>query len=725
MPLSEKPYPVPEDEPARLQELFSYDLLDTPPEEDLDRLVRLASRLFDVPISLISLVDEERQFFKARVGLGVSETHRSLSFCGHAVAKGEILVVGDAREDPRFTDNDLVTGEPGIRFYAGAPLVTPSGRSIGTLCVIDDKPRLSLSDADREILRDLAELTMARLELRRLEAGRQVGQQRFRQIAATSPDAIVCTDEAGRITFWNRAAENIFGYRESDIRGQSFDRLVPDGARDAYRFAIEQAVLGHVPPRLLGRTTEVIGLRRNGTQFPLELSLCTWTDGDARAFGAIVRDITERRSAEDRLYRLARLDPITELANRETFTGVLEAQIAVRRPLALLVFDLDGFKEVNDSLGHEAGDTVLRTIAHRLQTAFPDALIISRASSDEFSVLLGTEAIRSDIAIRVRSAIGLLAHPISTEHHDFTMGAGVGAAIYPDDGPDCKSLVANVGLALYEAKKAGRNALRFYVPSLRSEMDARKGLESELARAAAQGEFELFYQPQVQLATGCIVGAEALLRWRHPVRGLLAPVEFIRVLETSAVAADVGTWILRTACAQAARWRAAGARQFRVAVNLFSVQLQSPHLVSWVNDALASTGLPPDGLELEITENTLVAENSALLDSLRRLKSAGVGIAFDDYGTGYASLSLLKRLPITRLKIDRSFISNVVIDEGDAAVVRAILYLGRSFQLQVVAEGVETAEQEAFLQANGCDEAQGYLYGRPIPAAQWESWSAP
>ena len=365
---------------------------------------------------------------------------------------------------------------------------------------------------------------------------------------------------------------------------------------------------------------------------------------------------------------------------------------------------MDGFKEVNDTLGHSAGDAVLKEVARRLKATCDSALIVARLGGDEFAALLpgDNERAAREMARRLVAAID---RPYEFAGQQISIGVSIGIALAPRHGTAPEELIGAADLALYRAKAAGRGRAELFMPAFREVAVARRAFEQELRLAFERHEFELFYQPQVSTATGELAGAEALIRWNHPERGLLTPASFIDVLSEKPLAPAVGAWVLRTACRQAAEWRKL-VPNFRIGVNLFQAQFRSGHLLAAVRDALAESGLPPEGLELEIVENVLLRNDKTTLKLLQHMRAMGVGLAFDDYGTGYASLSLLKRYPVTRLKIDRSFIRDVTSDPEDAAVVKAIIYLGASFGLEVTAEGVETPAQWAFLKENDCGEAQ-------------------
>ncbi|MFD0986904.1 sensor domain-containing phosphodiesterase [Methyloligella solikamskensis] len=710
------PYPMPESEEARLQALAEYHLMDTPPEEEFDRLVALAARIFRVPIVLISLLEQDRQFFKARLGLDVCETDRTVSFCAHAIMQDDILFVADAKKDERFAANPLVTGQPYIRFYAGKPLRAPNGEKIGTFCIIDTAPRECFTKEDRKNLTALAKLAMDKMEMRRLEAAEEVNATRFANIAATSPDAIICNDEDGRVTFWNDAAERLFGYTAQEMVGQTADILIPDSWRELYEDEVRRLQTG-VPMTLADRTIELSGLRKDGTVFPTEVSLSTWQESGRTSVGAIVRDITERRTHEEKLFELAMVDQLTDLPNRSAFMDLLSETLGAGQPATLLLIDLDGFKETNDSLGRSGGDLVLRQVAGRVQAVAKGAKLVARLGSDEFAVQMPGNCI-GEIRALADELLQALCGTYVVARKEVELGASIGIALAPLHGEEADELMSAADLALYRAKSAGRHRYEFFQPAFRVAAVVRRIFKRELRRAFQQNEFELFYQPQVATRTKQLTGAEALLRWNHPERGLLPPSAFLEVLSEKPTAADVGEWILRQACMQAVKWR----RQspgFRMGVNLFAAQFRSGRLLTSVQNALAESGLPPEALELELVENILLRNDDRTLALLRELRRIGVGLAFDDYGTGYASLSLLKRYPVTRLKIDRSFVHDLTVDEEDAAVVKAVIYLGKSFGLDVIAEGVETEAQRVALDAAGCQEAQGYLFGRPMPASQF------
>ena len=706
------------DERDRLSALQQYDLIGSHVDLSLDTVISLARSLFQVPIATVSLVGEDKQVFLGSQGLDVCETGRDVSFCAHAIGRPEVFVVPDARLDPRFSDNSLVTGEPHIRFYAGVPLRSPTGHDIGTLCIIDRRPRAGFSDADKATLRMLSTLVLEKLELRRLEVAREQGQSRFENIAATSPDGIICADHNGLITFWNAAAEQLFGYSAQEATGGSIDLIVPAAMRGRHGGGLHRVAAGG-KPRLIGTSVELDAEHRSGRILPIELSLSMWHDRGLANFGAIIRDMTERRANEERLYRLAHLDALTGLPNRSLLFSRIAEQLARREPMTIMLLDLDGFKAVNDTLGHSAGDKVLQQVAQRIVGCVRPSDTVARLGGDEFAVLRPSCTGGKSLADELGCLLSSIASPVDVDGHQVTIGTSIGVACYPDHGLHAEDLLSAADLALYQAKADGRLCYRFFEPRLRDRATQGRMLDGELRRATTEGEFKLFYQPQVSICDGRLVGAEALLRWQHPTRGLLSPHHFLAGLEASTVAEEAGEWIIETAVAQAAAWRR-HCPDFTMAINLFGAQFRDGHLATKVMAALERHKLSPRALELEITENIILRHDDTMMEPLQRLRDEGVNIAFDDFGTGYASLSMLKRYPLTKLKIDRSFTTDLDGGEIGGAIVNAIISMARSLSLEVIAEGVETRWQADLLRAAGCNLAQGYLYGVPEEAGTFD-----
>ena len=414
--------------------------------------------------------------------------------------------------------------------------------------------------------------------------------------------------------------------------------------------------------------------------------------------------------SEIKLKQLAHYDQLTELANRLSLQNDLNEAIRSNRGSAasatcIAIFDLDGFKEINDTLGHSIGDRLLQEVARRLMEFSAGNERFYRLGGDEFVLIKSDCGDPCEIAPVVVAVLKRLAEKFEISEHQLFIGASAGIAIAPADGADIEELMSNADLALYDAKSAGGNAYRLFVPVMRAKTIARRRLDMELRRASADKEFELFFQPQVRASDGAVVGAEALLRWRRPERGILAPGAFIDALSESPVVLEVGRWILRSACEQAAAWRIAGHPRLRMGVNLFPAQFHGKTLIDDVEAALNYSGLPTDALEIEITENIALGEQEETLEALRTLRARGVKLAFDDFGTGYASLSYLARYPLTRLKIDQSFVRKIAdkYTPADVAIVRSIIVMAHNLGLEVIAEGVETATQAAFLRAEKCE----------------------
>lgn len=726
MPSEPLTKPSPESEERRLQLLEEYGLFDTPAEPDFDRLAAVAARFFRTPIALISLVGRDRQYFKAHHGTDLCETSRTVSFCAHALTETGPLIVLDATKDPRFSTNPLVIGPPGIRFYAGAPLVTGSGHMLGTLCVVDFSPRAAFGADERETLQDLAALVMQQMEMRRLrrlnDAALRAQNESNRQfeilVGGVKEYALYMLSPKGIVASWNSGAQAIKGYSAEEIIGQHYSRFYTEADRAAGR-----------PQRALRIATEegrfednAQRVRKDGSLFWANVVIDAIRDQDGRliGFAKITRDITERRRHEDHLRHLAQTDMLTGLRSRYGFLKDLDA-ILQGQNATILVVDLDGFKDINDTHGHHAGDAVLKTVAQRLQTTVAGDGIVGRLGGDEFAVVIPRTADPIEACNQAQAIVAAFQHPVLCEASNFQVRVSVGIAIAPNHGRSANELLSNADLAMYDAKAQRRTGYSLFREVFRQSALARLACETELKRAVANDELELYFQPQIRLSDRRIVGAEALLRWNHPQRGLILPGAFIKVLERSLLARSVGNWVIRQACRFASAVRQQGNRNFYVAVNLFSAQFRSGDLKTVIASALAEYQLSPSALEVEITENIALQNDESVVVALRELWEIGVQASFDDYGTGFASLSMLKRFPLARLKIDQSFIRNLCTDPEDAAVVKAILFLAKSFSLDVVAEGVEREEQESSLRELGCKYAQGYLFARPQPAADLEA----
>ena len=669
-------YPILDDENDRLLALRAYQMSDETFEPEFEHIVQLAVSLFHVPIALVSLVEEDHQFFIGCVGLEACKTSREVSFCAHAILRNDVLVVPDARNDPRFSANALVTGAPHIRFYAGAPLKTPSGHRIGALCIIDTTSRSSLTTHEEGLLKGLARITMDHIERKRLDVLKRASMQ----MAATTPETIVCSGPGGLISFWNAAAERMFGFSRSEIMGQPMEMIIPPEHRAAHAAGMARVQAGG-PSHLAGKTVEITGLRRDGSTFPVELSLALWNDRNGVQAGSIMRDLTERHQSRERLRILTQFDRLTGLPNRVRFLERLEEVREAIGRFSVLKIGFDKFKMINGSLGLAAGDLVLKLAAERVREVAGSGDIVARLGADEFGILRVGHDDRTEATVLADRVLSRLSEPYDLQGTRCHLRASVGTVLCSTGAlfDDADAVLKAALLALQQAKKGGGNRAEVFHVSLGTRADDRQRIELELRRATSHGEFELHYQPQVRLADGMVTGAEALLRWRHPVRGLLAPAAFISVLETSDLAINVGRWILRTSCRFAAKMALAG-KPIRMGVNLFAAQLQDPRLEADVLEALVDAGLSPNLLELEITETTVLGIEADVIAPLRRLRSLGVRLAFDDYGTGYASLSLLKRYPLSRLKIDREFVRNLERDPDDAAIVRAVFGDGKKPQ---------------------------------------------
>jgi diguanylate cyclase (GGDEF)-like protein/PAS domain S-box-containing protein len=438
----------------------------------------------------------------------------------------------------------------------------------------------------------------------------------------------------------------------------------------------------------------------------------------------IARDVTDRKRMEEEIRHMAQHDALTGLPNRRLFIDILQVELAQARrhrtKLAILFLDLDHFKEINDALGHEAGDKLLKEVSERFRSATRESDTVARIGGDEFNMILADISRIEDVSDIAVKIVDSLRKPIVIKRHELHVTTSVGISMYPDDSDDIQTLLRYADIAMYHAKESGRNAFRFFSPSINVKTIERMRLAGWLRQTIHRGELSVLYQPQIDIRSKKISYVEALVRWNHPERGLLEPRDFIPLAEETGFITSIDEWVLRTVCLQAASWKKAGVNSFCVAVNLSARQFQSPDLVKMVAAVLAKTGLPPGCLDLEVTESTAMNDVEQSASQLRELRDMGVHISIDDFGTGYSSLNYLKKLPIERLKIDRSFIQDIVKDSDDRAIIGAVTSMAHKMGIKTVAEGVETEEQLAFLRDSDCDEAQGFLFSRPVSAKQFQ-----
>ena len=549
-------------------------------------------------------------------------------------------------------------------------------------------------------------------ERRRAEESLRASESRFRQIAENLSEVFWITNaDKTKVEYVSPAYETVWGRAVEEVydRPASFlEAIVPED-REATERRVRQQAEG-------GYDVEYRITRPDGaTRWIRDRSVAIRDDAHRvyRLIG-VAEDITERKAAENRLYELAHFDQLTGITNRLYFGEIVDAAIGRNVAGAVILLDLDGFKKVNDSAGHAVGDLLLRATAQRLTEVAPPEATVSRWGGDEFAVFVPEGSTTGSLAEIIGRIREVCAEPFLLPRRKVFLTASIGIARSPDHGCSAAELMANADLAMYRAKAEQPGTQQFFSPGMKEEVQREIDLEAELRRAFANDEFELHYQPQVDLATGRMVGAEALLRWRHPERGLLLPAVFLRILKPSPVAAAVGDWTIATASAAAARLHRAG-HPMRIGVNLFSAQMKAGGLTETIAKQLQENELPPELLEIEITEKIILSDDPATLVTLTRIRELGVGMAFDDYGTGYASLSMLTEFPLTRLKIDQAFVDRMATSTGDAAIVKAIISLGLGFGLKLVAEGIESEEQAATLRRLGCHEGQGYLFGRAMP----------
>lgn len=535
----------------------------------------------------------------------------------------------------------------------------------------------------------------------------------------TAHDLIFCCRKDGVLLYLNQVGQDIIGSLETLSDGVSLFSLTDEEGKTLLARQFEkqsqQIDTGHFEIRLISSS---VGMTLD---FEVSLSTCC-SDLPYQLIWGVCHDITERNMAQRELIKLAHHDVLTGLPNRILLHDRLQqARVFAHRMgsrFALLFLDMDRFKIINDTLGHAVGDDLLRMIAQRLKACIRETDTIARIGGDEFVVLLHNVADQSDVSILNNKLLQELGQPFKVRSHELFVSTSGGVCIYPDDEDDVEAMMQKADIAMYHAKALGRNNIQFYNDGMDQNASRRFTIVNSIRRGLDRGEFRLYYQPKLDVLSDCIVATEALVRWQHPELGLLAPTEFIQLAEESGLIVELGEWVLREACRQNVCWHKEGMRGLRVAVNLSGYQLQHSRLVETVRTILDETGMPGELLEFEITESVIMQNPDYAVEVLNEITNLGIHISIDDFGTGYSSLAHLKRFSVNTLKIDKSFVQDVENNTTDAAIASAIIAMGSSLNLKVIAEGVETKQQMDFLRDNNCDQVQGFLISRPLPADQ-------
>lgn len=571
---------------------------------------------------------------------------------------------------------------------SAVPIIGPEGEFLGY----------------RGIDRDISEKKTTEHELRQAAA-----------VFKNTNEGVFITDMNGDIVAVNKAFSEISGYSEGEVLGRN-PRLWKSERHDE---SFYQSMWSLIVETGYWRG-EIWNRRKSGDIYPAWVTINAIHDeqGLVTSYISVFSDISTIKESQDQLEFLAHHDPLTRLPNRLLFISRLEHALkhAHRRKetVTVMFLDLDNFKQINDGLGHPVGDRVLQEVARRISRQLREDDTVARMGGDEFAFILGETDEAESISLVARRILSTFDAPVEVGGRKLHVTATLGISLYPNDGENVPTLIKNADAAMYRAKERGKARYCFYTLDLTATALERLEIENDLRVALKQDDFELHYQPQYDLSEGRLTGAEVLIRWRHRELGLVPPDKFIPIAESTGLIVPIGNWVLREACFQAKAWQDQGLQIGRIGVNVAGLQVQSGDIVNQVTRALEESGLHPQCLEIEITESFIMRRTDQAINTLKALRSLGVALAIDDFGTGYSSLSYLKQLPIHKLKVDRSFVKDIPSETNDEAIARAVIALGRSMQLKVIAEGVETEEQELFLRQEGCHEVQGYYYSRPL-----------
>jgi len=550
------------------------------------------------------------------------------------------------------------------------------------------------------------------------------GKERAQVTLDSIGDAVLSTDLEGKVTYLNVVAEKITGWTREEAAGKDIEEvfvIVDASTREPCVNPLRAAIKKN---RTVQLTPNCILIRRDGTEFAIEDSAAPIHDQHGLPTGAVIvyHDVSVARAMGAEMSHMAQHDTLTNLPNRTLLQDRLTQAIATASRndsrIAVLFLDLDGFKHINDSLSHATGDRLLQFVAKRLLAAVRTSDTVSRLGGDEFVILLSEVAHAGDAGVKAGKILSALSAPFEMDQITLRITGSIGVSTYPEDGQSAELLIRNADLAMYQAKEKGRSNYQFFEKGMNVRAVERQSIEGDLRFALERNELVMHYQPKIDLKTGEITGVEALVRWRHPERGLVGPLQFISVAEDCGLMLPIGKWVLRESCRQARAWQDAGLPAIEMAVNVSSVEFRNDKFLEGISTILKETGLDPRYLELELTETVLMQHAEFSVPVLQKLKAMGVRLAIDDFGTGYSSLSYLRQFPIDTLKVDQSFIHEINAETDEATIISAVINMGCRLKHRVIAEGVETAEQLGFLRAHGCDEGQGYYFARAMPASE-------
>ncbi|HWA13001.1 MAG TPA: EAL domain-containing protein [Burkholderiales bacterium] len=637
--------------------------------------------------------------------------------CGTAMFRRRPVITFDIAADPLWEDYRDLALPYGLRACWSVPVVAASGEVVGSFAAYYSVPRMPHPE-EMALLETGRHIAGIAIERDRAMQALRTRHERLQMVMDAMPFSIAYADRNLRYVAVNRRFEEFFNQRREQVIGRHTWDVIGKPLFDSIKPYMDQVMAGQE----VKYERERLGEDGRARHFEVHYLPQIGDDGTVLGHFGILHDITERKRSEALLQFLANHDQLTRLPNRNQFSQKLQEALGrasrYGHRAALMFIDLDRFKNVNDTLGHESGDMLLVAVADRFRETLRATDTLARLGGDEFTVVLENIEGPAQAAASAQRLLGTFAQPFQVQGQELFLGASIGISLFPEDGQDATTLLRNADIAMYRSKDLGRNTFEFYSSEATAATLERLQLESSLRRALEREEFQLHFQPIVDLESGAIVGMESLVRWNHPERGMVAPATFIPMAEESGLIVPIGDWVLRAACQQARQLADLGHRGLRVAVNLSARQFRRQDLAQAIADTMAAARVTPDMIELEVTESSVMQDAEVAVRTLNSLKEMGVHLSIDDFGTGYSSLSQLKRFPIDALKVDQSFVRDIPNDENDAAIASAIIAMGHSLRLTLIAEGIETAEQLAFLRGLGCQRGQGFLFSRPLPAAE-------